>query len=818
MPVAVPRIMVVDDDPDFAEGLELLLGTEGYEVVAVHSAPAVTECLRDFEPDVALIDVRLAGSSGLDLIATMKHEYADVLCVMMTAYASADTAIEALQRGAYDFLRKPFRDNEILATLERSLERRRLEVAKASVDHDLRARNDELEDVNRRLRAVVDGMRALPSSSGVDDLCPKIVDAVAENIAAAGGSFYLIEGDELVLKYALDPGHAEPSIPLANQDPRSVFAVALESGMPVLVRDIAQNDSLVPSGWSGYREPSLLAYPLLGEHGERLGVLSLHEKRDPPFTIQDRDFGEILVSFACETLRAVEALESLAASEERSRSLIETSPMCIQELDLSGTLLSMNRAGFDMMGLDHSVAVEDIDAFRHIDLTDRVHAREMFEEASGGTPSQFQATASFKSGSRTLLTSYAPLLNTEGAVHKVMAIAEDVTERRAAEEQLHHGQKMDALGQLTGGVAHDVNNILAVIMGNADVLARLLADDEDLLRHANQVVRAAARGGELTQRLLAFSRRQPLRSRTIDLAELVDGMIDMLTRALGETIELKATAQPDLWPIVADSSQTENAILNVALNARDAMPDGGTVEITLSNVTGPGRTAEAGPESVVDGDRVRLSVTDSGAGMDSQILDHAFEPFFTTKGVGEGSGLGLSTVYGFANQSGGAVWIETAEGAGTTVNLELPRATAPMIEAHVDSGQSEPRGRGETVLVVEDDADVLALALAMLESLGYQVLTAEDGPSALRILAGDRSVDVLLSDVVLPGGLSGPDLALEASRLDDGINVLFMSGYADVTNAERQLLAGESNLLSKPFRQSDLALAMRTMLDGESGS
>jgi CheY-like chemotaxis protein len=325
------------------------------------------------------------------------------------------------------------------------------------------------------------------------------------------------------------------------------------------------------------------------------------------------------------------------------------------------------------------------------------------------------------------------------------------------------------------------------------------------------VIRAATRGAELTQRLLAFSRKQALQPQVVDVNALAGGMIDLLGRTLGETIEIKTSSAPGLWRAIVDPGQLENALLNLAINARDAMPAGGTLVIETGNASLDDAYAERRPE-VAPGDYVVLAVTDSGSGMASGVLEHAFEPFFTTKEVGRGTGLGLSMVYGFAKQSGGHAAIYSEQGHGTTIRLYLPRTEAPA-DAPGPAEQEAPQGRGETVLLVEDSADVRRLAERLLEDLGYRVFTAEDARTALGILERVPRPDVLLSDVVLPGGLSGPDLAKEARERYPGLQVLFMSGYAEHAARINGPVEQGAELLNKPFRKRDLALRLRAVLD-----
>jgi len=312
--------------------------------------------------------------------------------------------------------------------------------------------------------------------------------------------------------------------------------------------------------------------------------------------------------------------------------------------------------------------------------------------------------------------------------------------------------------------------------------------------------------------LLSFSRSQPLSPQSINIDAVITEMTYMLHRTLGETVEIEIRIAPDLWPALADSNQLGNAVLNLAINARDAMPNGGKLIIESANAP-LDESYTASHSEVRPGDYVMLAVSDTGTGMSRAVLKHAFEPFFTTKEVGAGSGLGLSMVYGFAKQSGGEVAIDTEEGRGTTVRLYLPRAEAATDNPERKTSAKELIGRGETILVVEDDPDVRALAEVVLENLRYRVLTAEDGRTGLAALEKAPGVDLLLSDVVLPGGMSGPDLAEQVWRQSPDLKVLFMSGYVDTAIQHHSPLPKNSELLKKPFRKNELARKVRAVLD-----
>jgi PAS domain S-box-containing protein len=398
----------------------------------------------------------------------------------------------------------------------------------------------------------------------------------------------------------------------------------------------------------------------------------------------------------------------------------------------------------------------------------------------------------------------------DGVLH-VISSGRDVTAQREAEARLHQVQKMDAVGQLTGGVAHDFNNLLTVIIGALDLDPRRIPPE---LRPAiDQAMRAAERGAALTHRLLAFSRQQMLVARRVELNRLIGGMDELLRRALGEQVEIELKLAPDLWPALADSGQVENSLLNLAINARDAMPDGGRLTIETANAHLDEDYAAENAD-VTPGDYVMMAVTDTGTGMAADVLTRVFEPFFTTKEVGKGTGLGLSMVYGFAKQSGGHVKIYSELGHGTTVRLYLPRLS--NLEAAADPAPSATAhaGGGETILVVEDNPDVRRLVLRQLRDLGYAVIEAASGAQALKILDDGAAVDLLFTDVVMPGGMTGRQLAEAARRRRPNLKTLFTSGYTEDSILRLGKLDPGVRLLSKPYRKHELATRIREALDG----
>ena len=395
-----------------------------------------------------------------------------------------------------------------------------------------------------------------------------------------------------------------------------------------------------------------------------------------------------------------------------------------------------------------------------------------------------------------------------------VGIIHDLTDRKRTEEQLVQAQKMETVGQLSGGIAHDFNNLLTVIIGHSELLAERLRARPDLKHYCDTVINAAERGADLTRRLLAFSRKQTLQPAAINANELIESMKIILRRTLREDIEIVTLFEENPIMAFADPTQLESAILNLALNAQDAMPDGGTLHITTSNAVLDSRYQDSHLE-VMPGAYVLIAVTDNGTGMPADVAERAFEPFFTTKEVGKGSGLGLSMVYGFVKQSNGHVAIYSEPGLGTSVKLYLPASSSVRsAQASGDSEIDPPTGSG-TVLVVEDDPFVRGYAVGCVEALGYRVITAANGPEALAKLTSHKEeIDLMFSDVVMPGGIGGHELAERARIIKPGLRVLLTSGYQMEMIARQGANLSNIQILNKPYRKAELGRRLRSLLDG----
>jgi PAS domain S-box-containing protein len=513
--------------------------------------------------------------------------------------------------------------------------------------------------------------------------------------------------------------------------------------------------------------------------------------------------------------------EAYRETNETLGAVIEATPFAIICLDPAKRVLIWNRAAESMFGYR---AVEIVgEVYPLVPDEERAAFTQLYDRAAAGEVLRdIPALRRRKDGTLIEISfAGAPLYDEAGGLRGVIYMLEDVTERNSSQRQLRQAQKMEAIGQLTGGIAHDFNNLLTVILSSLDLMEEIRSLPSDAPPLLNTARNATLRGAELTRRLLAFARKQTLAPELLDINRLLPDLTNLLRRTLGEHIAIDAVTQPDLWSAVADPSQLENAIVNLAVNARDAMPGGGRLLIETANVQLDDHYAAQHAE-VKAGDYVMVAVTDTGTGMTREVAERAFEPFYTTKAVGHGTGLGLSMVYGFVKQSGGHIKIYTEPQHGTTIKLYLPRGGAVSdrdADGSAASPEALPTGK-EAILVVEDSPDVRSLAVLILGQLGYQIYEAEHGPAALAVLNKPLKIDLLFTDVVMPEGMTGYELAEAALRLRPGLKVLFASGYSEAFMRSDSVRSGRSltspeRLITKPYRKKDLAVRIRAVLDGE---
>lgn len=500
--------------------------------------------------------------------------------------------------------------------------------------------------------------------------------------------------------------------------------------------------------------------------------------------------------------------------------VIDATPDAIFVKDLDGRYVLVNQAAAKFLRLTPDEVIGKNDFELYPEETARRFVQDDKKVLESGQAMSFEGVATSSAGTQAYLVTKGVYRDKSGTILGIYGISHDITELRSAQDSLEQtrqalfrSQKMEAVGQLTGGIAHDFNNILMVILGNLELLRmRLPHVDDATTELIDETLRATRHGQDLTGDLLAFSRRRQLNPQPVAINSLVDNIVRLLTRTLGASIRISTTSSRDAGVAMVDPAALEAAILNVALNARDAMPDGGSLTIRTSkaDITQAPRTDDDLPI----GQYAMLAIQDTGTGMPPEVVARVFEPFFTTKPAGAGSGLGLSMVYGFAKQSGGSVTIASEVGRGTTVIIYLPLTKNKPVAVTTPALPVNPPVVAHTILVVEDEASVRSTVRRQLETLGHKVVLAETAAAALPILKGSEPPDVLLADVVLGTGMNGIDLADAARALKPGLPVIFMSGFTAVPEAQKRISESGAPLLTKPSTLSQLERALNAVMPG----
>jgi len=809
------EVLLVDDDRDFADSLAALLELEGYAVEVAYGFDQTLEAAARRRPAVALVDIRLGQHNGVELVRELRRRHPDLIAVMMTAYTTIEATVGALQAGAYDYLCKPFHTDDLLATLERCFERLRLHAERERAMAALEARNRELESLNARLTRVLSSVHTLSRAEGLTSAGQTLLAIVIRELSADGGVVYVRDGERLARQAAEGGAYAATiALPLS---PDSWLAEGFAQPGPAVRMTSGSPPGLCSSNRADCPGPTLVLS--LADGADVLGLVVVHTHESRGFTQQDIEIAQILASFGAAVMRVARVSESLAHSETRLRDVVANSPSAISLTDLEGNPIVSNERFVAWFPRGVPEQVDPAEGAAGLDAEAPGALSGVAVIAHGQAVTREIEVVPEGEARRRLLVTRFPVHDGGGGAIGVGTIATDVTERHLAEERLRQAQRMEAVGQLTGGIAHDFNNLLAVVLGNLRLLEEESADRPELLELIEDALEAAHGGVELTGRLLAFGRVQPLHPEITDVRELVLTMSRLLGRTLGEDITIQLTLAPDLWHVKIDRRQLEAGLLNLAINARDAMAGGGRLAIAVHNAILDAADVRTDPEAQA-GRYVALSVADDGVGMAADVRERAVQPFFTTKSAGRGSGLGLSMVYGFVKQSGGHLHIESEPGRGTTVTLyfpamaEVPVETAPCRAP----AMPPPAGRGERVLLVEDQPQVRLLLKRQISRLGFAVVDVADADAALARLCEPGDVDVLLTDVVLPGEMNGIHLCEAALARDPNLGVILTTGYTTDVLAERPGPLAAADILKKPVDPETLARSLCAAIERRTGA
>ena len=760
------RILIVEDvatDADLIER-EIRRAGIGCATRRVDTEDAVREALRSFAPDLVLTDHSMPRLSARDTLRLVHQETPDTPVIIVTGSLNEEIAAEYIKAGATDYVVKHHLER-LGPAVQRALDLRRAREEQAQAE-EARRQGEE------RFRALIE--------HGADAIALLGADGALLFLSHSAEKLFGFTPRELVGRSAFELLHPD-DVP----------------GLQGLLADLVGRPGA----------PVTIEVRLLHRDASWRAVEAVLVNR-----LGEPAVGAVVVNFRDVSERK-QAEQALRDSEEQYRSLVQGVRDVIFALSPDGIIASLNPAFETITGSPRSAWLgKPFDGLVHAE--DLPLALELLGRVVRGEPrptAQFRIHTS-KGDYRVVEFSATAQLRDDRLIG-ILGIGRDVTERVQLEQQLRQAQKMEAVGRLAGGIAHDFNNILTAITGYADLLLEDLAAKDPRRQDAEEIRKASDRAAGLTRQLLAFSRQQVLQPRVVDLNALVSELEKMLRRLLGEDVTLATALAPTLGRVRTDPGQLEQVIMNLAVNARDAMPTGGRLTIETADVEFD--AAFAGDHYPAQpGEYVMLAVTDTGSGMDAETQVHLFEPFFTTKEKGKGTGLGLATVYGIVKQSGGFIWVYSELGVGSTFKIYLPRVEAAA-EPPSSRAAPAPVARGtETVLVAEDEAPVRAVARQTLERYGYRVLEAPSAEAALDVAQRySGPIHLLLTDVIMPG-LSGRDLAVRLATLRPETRVIYMSGYTDDAITRHGVLEPGFVFVQKPFTPDRLARAVREVLDG----
>ena len=788
-------ILVVDDDEFSSDLMRRRLGRAGYSVSTARDGAEALRMIRGQTFDLVLLDVIMPGMDGREVLHAIRDDEsgADLPVIMVTAKSDSLEIAGCLSSGANDYVTKPYEFQVLTARMETQLARYRAEVA-------LRRSQDELE------------RRVEQRTAELSRANKELVDAkntLADAIDAINDGFVLWDADDRLV--------------VCNKRYREFFGRNADAVRPgVRFEDLIRRQAEGGFLRAAIGNPAEWLKQRLARHSDPMGPFE-EEFSDGGWArmSETRASNGRIVGLCTEITnikRREIALKTFADTNRRLAAAVNamTSAVLITDPRRAGNpTVFVNPAYTAVTGWPAEEALGRDRKFLNGPETNRDELARFDRSIDDGSAVDAELRLKARDGNYFWAEANAsPIRDGDGQIVNWVIIQTDITARRQAEEQLHQSQKMEMVGQLTGGLAHDFNNLLTTVLGNlAAAQSAHEGADPDTRALLDSALDASRRGAELTRRMLAFARQQTPAPRSTDLCEALAGFDSFVTRSLGSGYQIHMKGAPDLWQVFVDPGQIENAILNLSVNARDAMPNGGDITIESANTTLAGATDVTG-QPIADGDYVCISVADSGLGMSRQTAEKAIQPFFTTKETGKGTGLGLSMVYGFVSQSGGAMRIDSQPDRGSRITLYFPRATDATEPASANE-RVQLTGGPETLLVVDDEPQVRAVATMLLTRLGYRVLQAGDAYEALEILDAEGPVDLLVTDIGLPGGVNGLDLAAAVRDRLPGTRVLFLSGCSEGATANVAERDPTTGFLAKPYERVALAAAVRESLDSD---
>jgi len=816
-------ILTIDDEASIRQSFRFYLEDLGYTVLEAENGRRGLEIIAREELDLVLVDLRMPEVSGLEVLVHLKEKNPELPVIVVSGTGMIGDAIETLRLGAWDYLIKPISDLEVLKhAIDKALDRARLlhenqqyqpqleDLVKART-LELEQANTELHQINQRLHRIVESTKALAACSQVAQFGDQLLREFARQMAASGGSLYLVEESGLRLISALDPGHAVQFIEFPLR-PGSVLSKLLEESKPVLIRNEEDWSGLNSSDWTGYGSCSALAFPIQTKDNEVIGLLSLHTKQDAPFTEQDKDIGVILASYSCEVLRSTRATEMLAGSEARYRELVESMVIGVMLCGLDRRIHFANHQAGQILDTDPAQLLNHrLDDF--IAPGDATQLTALIAETASTGIQDHELPVVLRNGEQKLLSVHTTRSSqSEDETKRTMLTFQDITQLRMLEEQLHQAQKMDALGILAGGIAHDFNNILFAILGNASLAQAELDPDANPRVYLDEIIQAGQRASDLVKQILSFARQTDIQRVPLMLAPVVKESLKLMRSTLPANIEIvQHFWVPDAM-VIGDATQVHQVLMNLCTNANHAMLEtGGILTVEVNELSVAESDAERGMQ-LAPGHYIELAVTDTGTGIDPEILPRIFDPFFTTKDTASGTGMGLSVVHGIITQMGGTITVTSQPGEKTAFKVYLPKVDTTA-SVRMKGGKAEIPTGTERILLVDDEPSLCAMISKILENLGYQVTALNSSPAALETFRHNpNAFDLVLTDQAMPR-LTGAQLAVEIQAVRSNTPIILCTGYSEVLKPEEARRLGIDEYLYKPVATYELAATVRRVLD-----
>jgi len=812
------RVLVIDDEATIRHSFTDYLEDQGFEVLTAEDGRIGLELIKQEQPQVILVDLRMPELNGLEVLQRCSEFTPDTPKIVISGANSIGDVVRALRYGAWDYLVKPVTDLSILNhTVLKALEKARLlqenrryqkhlEELVLERTQELEQANSHLSNINTRLRKIVETTQGLAGCVGMNHFGSQILDEFAHHMVATGGSLYFVEEDGLRRIHSLDPGHAPDFIqyPLPQH---SILRQVIEKGKPLLIDNVLKTDTIEPSGWTGYDNGSLLAFPIPDTFGRTVGVLTLHSKKEPPFVEQDKEIGAILASYSCETLRAVQAFEALKKSERQYRTLFEKTNDAIFIVEkITGRYLDANEAAAELTG-------RTLKELKRL-TTNEVPAMRVDKSPLDLTAAHETMEMGIVNYCRPDNTNRIARLSTVSLDdNAVIGIARDITHDLEIEKQLRQSQKMEAIGTLAGGIAHDFNNILSGIFGFAQLAKMDLDSPEKLAKHIDQIVKGAQRATGLVQQILMFSRQTENTQKPLKLYLIVKEAIKFLRSSIPSTIEIKENLISQKT-IMVDSTQLHQVVINLCTNAYHAIGDSvGTLTVGLDDIDIPEQEQES-KNIHPPGSYVKLEIRDTGHGMDKETLEKIFNPYFTTKQLGEGTGLGLAVVTGIIKKHNGFIKAFSEPGKGSTFQIFLPVINKNSSNTPTKKQQVLSRGT-ENIMVVDDEINILHTTQSLLEKQGYKVTIHRDGLSAFKAFENDPHLfDLVITDMAMPN-MSGDNLAAKLIKIRPDIPIFLCTGFSANMSPKKAASLNIREFLLKPVIMMDLVEKIRKTFDGK---